>query len=147
MQHRLRAEIEPLLNVVSPKDADDTRGSLHHDQIGVLGRGEIDDLGLGNGDEGDGGVYTVREEEEGNQVEESLFDGPDLLGCEIGLFDAEGEVVVGFRERGPGTLLLPEEPGDGEDDPEAGADRDGNGVAPIVLCGGVVGTHAGESSE
>ena len=94
LEHGFRSEVEKSLDVIGAENTNNTRSSLDHDQISVLGGREGNHFGLCNRDKSNNSSYAVRKQKECNQVEESLLQSPGLSRSEPGLFEGEGQIVV-----------------------------------------------------
>lgn len=132
-EHGFGAEAEAALEPPDGVDARGLGGDADEEEVGE-GQGVVGhDAVLQGGDDGDGGVEGVAEEEVADEVEEALFQVPDLREGAVELPDSRRDDVHVGRDRFAGPALLDDEPGDGEQEPDARGECDQDAETPVVV--------------
>ena len=122
IKHRLRAQPKPLLDIPVRENPQRLRGNTDNQEIRQLQRIVSDDLVLQSGDDRDGGVEGVAEEEVADQVRQTLLELPDLTeGApqlpEAGQDDVHTRVLAG-------AAFFEDEPGDSQYQPDRTSEGD-----------------------
>ena len=132
-EHGFGAKVESALEPPEGVDSRGLGGDADEEEVGE-GQGVVGhDAVLEGGDDGDGGVEGVAQEEVADEVEETLFQVPDLRDGAMELPDAGRDDVHAGRDRFAGPSLLDDEPWDGEQEPDARGECDQDAETPVVV--------------
>lgn len=147
VEHHLGAYLVPPLQPPVDGDSHGLRYDAYNEEVGERQSVVRDHLVLQGCDDGHGRVEGIAKQEVSDEINQALLKMPNFRQGLLQLPEADADDVHAGRDLQSGTLLLYQEPGDRQDEPDGGGEGDEDAQTPVVGLGACIHVDAKQDTD